>query len=242
MDNVQIATSQNVAINYRLAGITDRIAAYLIDSLIVGAALFLMAFITLVVTHQGSSMWMWAILWLAAFLYPLICEISMNGQTIGKKSMNIRVVKLDGSQATTSAYVLRWLFLLLDVVLTSGGLALLCIAFTQRSQRVGDLVAGTTVIKAAKTLNTLQGHRELNRQVEENYEPQFAAAANLSSADIQLIKRSLKVFEESGQRKPMNLLQKRMEEKLGLSSGELSSIRFLNVLLKDHAYYSAREL
>ena len=59
--------------------------------------------------------------------------------------MNIRVVKLDGSPSIGS-YLLRWLLFIVDGPLTSG-LGIFVILLTKNNQRLGDLAAGTMVIK-----------------------------------------------------------------------------------------------
>lgn len=64
----------------------------------------------------------------------------------GKNLMNIRVVKADGSTPGISSYLLRWLLFPIDSLLT-GGFGLLVVLLTKNSQRMGDLAAGTMVIK-----------------------------------------------------------------------------------------------
>jgi len=69
-----------------------------------------------------------------------------NRSPILKRLMNIRVVKSDGSTPSISAYLLRWLLFIIDGPGT-GGLGLLVVLLTKNSQRLGDLAAGTMVIK-----------------------------------------------------------------------------------------------
>ncbi len=83
---------------------------------------------------------------LIPYLYPLISETVASGQTLGKKLLHIRVVDLEGGGPKISAFILRWLILPLDVF-GSAGIGPLCVFFTKHQQRLGDLVAGTWVVR-----------------------------------------------------------------------------------------------
>ncbi len=83
---------------------------------------------------------------LIPYLYPLISETVASGQTLGKKLLHIRVVDLEGGGPKISAFILRWLILPIDV-LGSAGIGPLCVFFTKHQQRLGDLVAGTWVVR-----------------------------------------------------------------------------------------------
>src|SRR5690606_6486216 len=130
------------------------------------------------------------------FFYHLLCEIFMNGQSIGKRQMKIRVVKLDGSSPGIGSYLLRWILRPIDISLFSGGIAILSIAITRHNQRLGDLAAGTTVVKT----DVRQDFPVF--AVEENYTPSFPEVVSLSDADIEVIQRVLKVYRDSGNQQP----------------------------------------
>src|SRR4029077_19753394 len=95
-----------------------------------------------------NVVWIWIVVLVIPFaLYNLLFEIFMNGQSPGKRAMDIKVLRLDGTPATVGDYIMRWLFALVDVHLFSGLIAVLCIAIGGKGQRLGDMVAGTTVVK-----------------------------------------------------------------------------------------------
>ncbi|MBA3971750.1 MAG: RDD family protein, partial [Bacteroidetes bacterium] len=156
MDNIKIQTTQNVDIEYELASIGDRILATLLDYV------FFIAYFVLLLIIAGftkglffESIAVIIILVLPVFLYDLLCEMFFQGKSLGKMIMKIKVVKLDGTQAGFGAYMLRWLLRIIDTKLFSGGVALIAIIVNGKGQRIGDMAAGTTVIKMKQkiTLN-----------------------------------------------------------------------------------------
>src|SRR5690606_39594735 len=78
--------------------------------------------------------------------YTLVCESLMSGQTIGKKIMKIRVIKIDGYQASFGDYLVRWLFRVVEIVIFQGVIAVMAIIFSGKNQRLGDTVSGTAVV------------------------------------------------------------------------------------------------
>src|SRR5690606_34920667 len=83
--------------------------------------------------------------YLPVIFYHLLCEVFMDGQTFGKKAIDIKVVKLDGSQPSVGSYFLRWLLQIVDLPFF-GAIGIITILVNGKGQRVGDLAAGTTVI------------------------------------------------------------------------------------------------
>lgn len=240
MESIGINTSQNIQIRQSLAGVGTRLVAIIIDFAILGAYSFIMAITTasLGISSMALSVLLYTLPWLVYF--PLL-ETYMNGQTIGKRSMNIRVVKVDGSQAGASAYILRWLLGMIEFTLGGGGVALLLIMFTQKGQRLGDMAAGTTVVREARDLQELKRDLKTMDDVDENYEPVFHDARKLNDQDLRLIKEALRAFRGSGVREPMERLQKVLEQKMDLDDSNMHPIKFLETLLKDYTYYSLKQ-
>src|SRR5688572_22331656 len=118
MQTVRVRTTQNVFIDYTLASIGDRILAYLIDRIIL--ILYSVSLFAVMAQANVNNVWIWIIFFgLPWLFYSLLFEILMNGQTPGKRVMNIQVVKLDGTQATIGSYLLRWIFALVDFYIMS---------------------------------------------------------------------------------------------------------------------------
>ncbi|MDO4251472.1 MAG: RDD family protein, partial [Moraxella sp.] len=84
------------------------------------------------------------------WLYPVLFEVYKNGQTIGKKSMGIRVCMDNGMPIGWQASMIRNLLILADflpMMFLSGLLAML---FSRHAKRLGDRVAGTMVVRVPK--------------------------------------------------------------------------------------------
>ena len=229
MEKVSINTSQNVQISYPLAGLSDRIFAYLIDAIIIGSMTFLIIAILITTGLIDSSPLLIITATIPSFFYHLISEISMNGQSIGKKTIKIKVVKLDGSQATIGGYLLRWIIRPFDILLY-GGVAILCITIGGKGQRLGDIAAGTTVIKLEQS-GFLKDHT-LN-DIEDDYKPIFLNADQLTPEYVELINKAIKAKLEMLDDIPVQAIASKTKLKLDIAS-DLPDLKFLHTILKDY--------
>ena len=73
-------------------------------------------------------------------------ECLFEGQTLGKRIVKIKVVKIDGYQASFGDYLMRWLLRLVDVWTSMGVIGLIALVMSEKTQRLGDMTAGTAVI------------------------------------------------------------------------------------------------
>ena len=188
MQTIRIQTSQNIELEYVLASVGERLVAYLIDLLLyIGYSVGLIL-IADALDGFGNQAWVWVVLILPIFLYQLCCEVFLNGQSLGKKARQIRVISLDGNQPSIGQYLVRWLFRIVDDMIGSGVVAIVTISLTPKAQRVGDLLAGTTVVRInAQTRfeDTIHAHTD------ETYVPVYQQAYKLSDADISLLRELL---------------------------------------------------
>mgnify|MGYP003735981669 CR=1 FL=1 len=235
MYTVRVRTTQNVVIDYPLAGLGDRIAAFLIDSLILiaYAVLCSVAFDQLAIHTDWINTLIVSIPYL---LYHLLFEIFMNGQSPGKRQRKIKVVRLDGTSPTIGNYLLRWFFRLIEVTLLQGALAMVSIASSKKGQRLGDLVAGTTVVKLAKEEEVTAD--SVFTLVDETYAPTFANVVNLSDRDIEMIQQALQVNRETGNMKPVMLLIDKLKTLFGIDA-DLPPIKLLYTVVKDFTMLTA---
>jgi uncharacterized RDD family membrane protein YckC len=170
MPTIKIQTSQNIELEYELAGIGDRLVAYIIDLLIYAAYGITVFLVADALGGINGAGWSPLLLILPIFFYQLLCEIFLNGQSLGKKAKQIKVISLNGNQPNIGQYLIRWIFRIVDDMIGSGVIAILTIALTDKTQRVGDLLAGTTVVRT-NPQSTFQD--TLFSETQEDYVPQF---------------------------------------------------------------------
>lgn len=142
MPESNIITGQYVRINQTAASIGTRLVARGIDAIIVVAyAIGIILLMEQAITINRYYIFVF----LPAILYSFLFELFNNGQSLGKMIMHIKVVKIDGSTPTIGDYFMRWLLQIIDIDMM--GVGALAILLTKNSQRLGDLAAGTMVIK-----------------------------------------------------------------------------------------------
>lgn len=84
---------------------------------------------------------------IALLVYPVVCETIWNGRTVGKMVLGLRAVTVEGAPVRFRHAVIRSALGLVDFWITAGSAAILCSLATRQSQRLGDLAAGTIVIR-----------------------------------------------------------------------------------------------
>jgi len=150
-----VLTPANIEIEYRLAGAGSRLAAFIIDFIIqiviclLLAAVFFLSYGTfeyrdIFSNTEGWSLGLLIISWfLVYFCYFIVCEMLMNGQSIGKKIFGLRVIKDNGQPVGLQESLVRNLFrAVLDIIY----IGLFFILFSPKHKRIGDMVAGTVVV------------------------------------------------------------------------------------------------
>jgi len=233
---ISIQTTQNVTIEHDKAGVGNRVLAFMIDLAILILASMAIGY-TMDQIGWSEKQWINILFYFPVFFYDLYMEILNNGQSVGKMIMNLRVVRLDGTAPTIGGFILRWILKPIDVML-SGSIAIISIALTQNGQRLGDLAAGTTVVKLRKTekVNRLQ----LVEKMEEDYQPQFPEVKALTDKEVNLIKDCLRMQADHTNSKPVFMMSEKVKQKLDIES-DMRPTQFLYTILRDHTYYTTRE-
>ena len=230
----EIRTAQNVPLALEPASVGQRIMATVID-IVIGIAWMLMTLWMLSKMGADSFALLLLVVWLPPFLYHLVMEVLFEGRTVGKMVMSTRVARLDGAQPTLAQYLLRWLLRLVDVTVTSGVVAVVSVALTKRSQRLGDLAAGTTVVRQRRRLEWIN---VLYPMVPDDYEPVFPEAENLSDAEIRTVRAVIARLQISkGDRRAQALAeraQRAVERRLDLEPTRLAPEAFLRTIVRDH--------
>ena len=233
MQKVGIQTTQNVLIDYEVAGLGDRIGAFLLDALLIGA--YYVGLSLANYYQDGLPTWLNAVLLLPPFLYHLLCEIFLNGQSLGKRQLNLKVVRLDGTQPGIGSYLLRWLLRPLDIWLY-GSVAIITILVNGKGQRLGDLAAGTTLVKYRNQQHSFE--QQLYKPLEEDsYQVQFPQVSRLSEKDVALIRETLRTYRLTGNTQPVLLMSDKAQELLGIQT-TLPPLKLLHTLVKDYEHIS----
>lgn len=239
-ENLHIQTSTGVDLSFELASLGDRILAWILDVLVIGAYAFVASIISASIFSGTDALVAQGVLMLPVLLYHFLSESLLNGQTIGKRARNIQVVRLDGQQATVGNYAMRSLIRVLEISILQGSLAMLFIVGTKYGQRLGDVAAGTTLIKLKKQNSMADS---LYREVSESHQVQYPEAIELSNEDAETIGQLLQGLRNS--RNDMVFLKmaqearKRLSERLSISS-PANDIDFLYAILDDYNYLQSR--
>lgn len=249
MNQIDINTSQNVNIRFTLASVGERIAAFVIDSLII-AAYYITLFLILTNFRPFDQflnrrdnwevMAILGILSLPATFYTLVCETFMEGQTFGKKAMGIKVVKIDGYQCNFGTYFVRWMLRPVEIYIFSGLPAFVSTIISKKNQRLGDMVADTAVIYIRNKVNI--SHTILEN-ISTDYKPLFPQVVALSDNDIRIIKENLTKAIQSNDRVVISKLEAKVKDILKLEYDEekLTKRMFLKTIITDYNYYTGKD-
>lgn len=242
MKNIEIITTQNVVLQYELAGLKDRALAFLIDSLcIIIAFSILSAFIGAIFANSETTLTVVLLMVMACFMfYSLAFETLNKGRSIGKMALRIQVIKVSGGKITFADYVARWVFRLIDIYFSFGAIASILVVSSGKGQRIGDVVANTAVVKTQMKMNlTLQDL--LNLHQKSSYTPKYLQARKLQEEDALLIKSTLdryRKFDNEAHHEAIGLLTARVKEVLGIEAHEGDQFRFLQTVLQDYIILS----
>ena len=222
-------TNQNIEINLELASLGDRILATILDLFIIGCYFFVVGLIS---SQTGDASGVVMIVFaIPAMFYSLIFEYFMQGQSPGKHVRDIKVVKLDGGAPGIGNYLLRWLIRPLDIMFY-GAVAVISIILSRNGQRLGDLAAGTTVIKT-KERRSIKSIQTLKK--ESDYQIQFPQVKRLSDKQINLIRKSLKMGVDGLNYEAIAQLTEKVKDILQVSS-DLPDVKFLYTVIADYEH------
>jgi len=153
---LEVETPDHVVLRYDLAGAGNRGFAAVVDFLIASVIVFTaLAILSWAGAFDQTSFFVLGGLTLIVTLvliwaYFILLEWLWNGQTIGKRIFRLRVINEDGSPARFTAVLIRNLLRLVDFLPALYGVGVLVIVLSPKSQRLGDLAAGTYVVRAPR--------------------------------------------------------------------------------------------
>lgn len=247
MSVAKLDTGFNIEVKFNLATFFKRFVAWVIDLMICWLYVYLVDSIFIYNNEYGLKV---LFVSLPVLFYHLGFEWLNNGKSPGKILMGIKVISADGGQPTFSQYLIRWSFRLVDfpfiilMLILLGQLpwytfvfsllGFLSVVFTSRSQRLGDLAAGTMVIN-----NHQQSSWEdtVFVEIEENYTPSYPQVMKLSDRDINTLKSFIQVIEKNNDDDLAARIADKIRQNLNIDN-DRDNYEFLVKLLKDYNYYT----
>ncbi len=243
MATVKVLTANNVEIEYEVAGVGDRALAALLD----WGVMFAYFFITYEIIKSSSlqydlSFTFQLVFYLPVFLYHLICEMFLEGQSIGKKTIGIRVVMLDAGRPAFVNYFLRWIITPLEFGIGGMGvIPLIVVAASGKGQRLADMAAGTTVIRL-KLKAGLQSTL-FSPTPNPDYLVTFNEVLSLSDKDLNLIKTVQRQIQKKNYADAQYFAEETKAaicKKTNITS-ELNAIDFIDVIIKDYQFMATQK-
>jgi uncharacterized RDD family membrane protein YckC len=246
---VKLDTGFNIEVEFPISPFHKRLFAWIIDR---ATCWIYYLIITALVDVPWGWSWQDVLIGLPVLFYFLVCEITLNGQSLGKIAMGIRVITEEGGQPGIGQYLIRWVFRLVDFpVILLGAIifgalpwwciplvfaGLFCVIFTPKSQRIGDLIAGTILIDLK---NRTSWQDTVFTEVESTYQPRYPQVMQLSDRDINTLKGIIETIRRKNDYDLSLKISDRIKSKLRMESDQ-DSFDFLQTLLKDYNYYSTR--
>jgi uncharacterized RDD family membrane protein YckC len=244
MSELSINTTQNVNIKFTVASVGDRILASVIDLLIkiayclVAYYLFyeLLGLNSIVIgMDQWSVVAVGIFIYFPIFIYSIVLESVFEGQTLGKKILKIKVVKIDGYQANFGDYLIRWLFRIIEKNYIFVVVGLIALMVSKKTQRLGDMAAGTAVITLK---NNITISSTILEDIGNSYVPTYSLVIKLSDNDMRIIKETFQVARRNSDYQTIDKLKDKIEAVTGIVNQSGNNTDFIRTVLKDYNFYT----
>lgn len=255
MVSVKLDTGYNIEVEFEVAPFSKRLLAWTIDIMVCWMLTKAMA-----AALQIDSFFVWTDTWdlrglivsLPVLFYHLFCEVALNGRSLGKMALRCRVITEEGGQPTLGQFLIRWAFRIIDfpywilfaavmgvmpwwtTPLVFAGIA--SVLITPKSQRLGDLVAGTILIN---TRNSTSWQDTVFAELSSDYKPKFPQVMQLSDRDINTLKNIIETVKRKNDHELARRIAERIQSKVNIQTNQYP-LDFLESLLLDYNYYSTR--
>lgn len=227
MEKIEITTSHNIVVRFELASLMQRILAFFID-------IFILCIFSGIVAIVGSEVLYWLIIFPVVAFYHLAFEIFYQGRSIGKKLLKIRVVSLEGRTAKLNDYLVRWVFRLIEVVPALGSIAIIFIVSSEKNQRIGDMLANTTVVKER---NENEVQLKSIESIEVGEDIKYPSIIQFSDSDMLLVKQAINRYMNNPHKNNKEVLDElciRISDKLNVDTKGMKKVDFLNKVLYEY--------
>jgi uncharacterized RDD family membrane protein YckC len=142
---IEISTALNVTVTYELGTVLQRVLAGLLDSVFVWVFNLLRWLIWPPNTIDPAYIIGMGLFFI--WVYQLFIIVFFKGRSAGMRIMGIRIMGLDGKNLEFSDYFLRWIMRPIDITISFCAVGIFSMLSTEKRQRLGDILAGTAVVK-----------------------------------------------------------------------------------------------
>lgn len=198
------------------------------------------------------------------YFYDLIFEVFNKGKTPGKMLLKLQVIKINGEPAGFTEYWTRWLLRIVDFygvtlllvvfgpyffsnttlngltgisLMFTGLIAILFVSNNTKGQRVGDILAGTTV---SRTRFNVKLSDTILLKTTKEYKPTYTNVLKLSDKDVRLIKETLVYYNKTNDAKYITILAQKAQVFLDVQPTK-NPVKFLQTLMKDYNHLAVEE-
>ena len=227
METIRIDTPQNVAIEYNVATIVSRGLASILDwTVLAGYTILFFQLLDFFDVHTSYlPQWFYIlVLGIPWTFYNLLFEIFMDGRSIGKRALNIKVARMDGGQPGLGHYLMRWILRPIDALAFLGAVVIL---FNGKGQRLGDIAAGTCIISLKQRVHLSD---TLLVDIPEDHKPTYSEVTRMTDKHARLLKRVLR-DTSSRRRRLVNEMADRLKRELQLTTEQPAEELLKTVLL-----------
>ncbi len=231
MSVLEFENTQGIMLRYSTASLLHRSAAYFIDLMILG---FTLLILQLAFEAVPEAIRIGLILAPVFFFYSLLMELFNNGRSLGKMVLGLKVVRIDGRPPTGYDFLMRWMFRWVDIYMSVGLFGAMLVSATPRAQRIGDLLADTTVIHTKNLRVPLK--RIINLSILSKYKPQYAQANQLTEKQVLLAKETLQRFvrhKNAAHTEALNLVADRIAAFFEIKRPK-NAHQFVQTVIKDY--------
>ena len=267
MSVIKIATNFNIDIEMPVAPFHKRLIAWMIDVVVLLLYIFFTSrFISYlsansnVLPGEAENVLVVMMIIIPVFTYHLFCEVLTNGQSIGKRIMNLRVITETGSRPSLSQFLIRWFIRTSDymavIIILYAPTAiredpfffwkvsaafilmvvdLILVNTTLKNQRLGDILAHTMLI-STKQIGAFED--TIYSAVEDGHIPLFPEVMKMSDQNMNNLKEILSAIKKQNDYELAERTAEKIKNYLQITS-TLPATEFLERLLQDYNYISA---
>ncbi len=269
MSVLKIPTNFNIDLEFEIPEFYRRMFALIIDFILlifyINIADAILRSLAWNIDYKDDDNWL-NLYWISVviklgpvLIYHALMEITLNGQSVGKKVMQIRVVNENGGKASISQFLIRWLLRdIWFIIILFIGLQkedhgekaesvflflmvaayfitdIILVVSSKKGQRIGDLLARTILIRTHAKSNI---EDTVFIEVADSYIPSFPQIMQLSDKDINAIKSILETARKKGDYAMAEAACAKIKAHLKIESG-MPPFDFLDVLLRDYNFLS----